>query len=175
MTFIVLDTNPVRSAKQLCWLDCESAAFEGARIIITAFQHHGGDEEEKFDFLPQSEDHPLVRWAIVSANNARWLLRYTQAAAIKWGSKERMKGYHELLTQLNNIAARIDSTIPIGEPMSLFGNFYIDGESDGEFTEETLESNRAFYERTRKHLSWSDKDPSLYGGYGEPFEGSEEE
>ena len=43
MTFIVLDANPVRSANRLCWLDCESAAFEGARIIVTAFQHHGGE------------------------------------------------------------------------------------------------------------------------------------
>ena len=173
MTFIVLDANPVRSANRLCWLDCESAAFEGARIIITAFQHHGSEAEEHF--LPQSKDHPLVRWAIVSANNARWLWRYTAAAAIKWGDERRMKGYDDLIHKLNDIASRIDSTIPIGEEMTLFGNFYIDGEHEGEFTQETLDSNRAYYERTRQHLSWADHDTKLYGRYGDAFEGGEEE
>ena len=173
MTFIVLDANPVASANRLCWLDCESAAYEGARIIITAFQHHGGEVSD--DLHPQSKDHPLVRWAIVSANNARWLLRYSQAAAIKWGKEKRMKGYDTIMKQLNNIAVKIDSTIPIGQEMTLFGNFYIDGEKEDMFTQESLDSNRAFYERTREHLSWADHSPNLYGGYGEAFEGSEEE
>lgn len=173
MTFIVLDANPVRAANRLCWLDCESAAFEGARIIVTAFQHHGGEVGE--DFLPQSKDHPLVRWAIVSADNARWLYRYTRAATIKWGKEHKMKQYGAMMEKLNDIACRIDTTLPAGQPLTLFGNFYIDGRNNGQITQQSIESNRAFYERTRQHLSWGEDDPALYGGYGERFEGGEEE
>jgi len=176
MTFIVLDANPVRSANRLCWLDCESAAFEGARIIVTAFQHHGGEVGE--DFLPQSKDHPLVRWAIVSADNARWLYRYTRAATIKWGKEHKMKQYGTMMKQLNDIACRIDTTLPAGQPLTLFGNFYITEQMDELWpttARNPIESNRAFYERTRQHLSWGDNDPSIYGGYGDAFEGGEEE
>ena len=162
MTFIVLDANPVQSANRLCWLDCESVAVEGARIIVTAFKHHGADLED-YNILPQSEDHPLVRFAIVSAENARWLLRYAQAATIKWGKEHRMKGYEDMMKQLNKVASRIDKTIPIGRQQTLFGNIYIDGEAEEIFTQESIESNRAFYERTREHLSWADDEPRLYG------------
>jgi len=173
MTFIVLDANPVRAANRLCWLDCESAAFEGARIIVSAFQHHGGEVSE--DLLPQSVEHPLVRWAIVSAENARWLFRYTQAATIKWGAEHKMKDYKAMMERLNKIASQIDTTLPVGQPLTLFGNFYIDGKNDTQMTHQSIESNRAFYERTRQHLSWGDDDPSIYGGYGDAFEGGEEE
>ena len=142
MTFIVLDANPVQSANRLCWLDCESVAVEGARIIVTAFKHHGGEVGE-LGYLAQSEEHPLVRWAIVSADNARWLYRYTRAATIKWGKEHKMQDYKPLMEKLSKVASRIDKHIPEGVQQTLFGNIYIDGEAEEIFTQESIESNRA--------------------------------
>ena len=162
MTFWVLDANPVQSANRLCWLDCESAAFEGARIVVSAFQHHGGDIET-IGAEPMN-NHPLVRWAIVSADNARWLYRYTRAATIKWGGDEKEKPaeYDSIMQVLNKVASRIDKILPHGQ-QTLFGNFYITEEMDEVWPEvsrnwiqhQSIESNRAYYERTRQHLQWA--------------------
>jgi hypothetical protein len=163
MSFFVLDANPVQSANRLCWLDCESVAFEGARIIVSAFKHHGSEIEEiGFESF---DNHPLVRFAVVSADNARWMMRYTRAATIKWGQGDKfeIKGYKEMMEKLNKVASLIDVTIPHGQ-MTLFGNFYVDGEFADILSQESIESNRAYYERTRKHLSWGDHEPTLYGG-----------
>tara|TARA_R100000908_G_C3753916_1_gene148260 strand:- start:2736 stop:3236 length:501 start_codon:yes stop_codon:yes gene_type:complete len=163
MSFFVLDANPVQSANRLCWLDCESAAFEGARIIVSAFKHHGGQIED-IDFEPL-DNHPLVRFAIISADNARWMMRYTRAATIKWGEGENfeIKGYKEIMEKMNKVASRIDGIIPHGQ-RTLFGNFYVDEKSAVILSQDSIESNRAYYERTRKHLSWGDHEPALYGG-----------
>ena len=160
MSFFVLDANPVQSANRLCWLDCESVAFEGARIIVSAFKHHGGEIED-IGFEPLDK-HPLVRFAVISADNARWMMRYTRAATIKWGEGET-KEYKKVMEKLNKVASRIDGVIPHGQ-MTLFGNFYVDEKSAVILSQESIESNRAYYERTRKHLSWGDHEPTLYGG-----------
>ena len=163
MSFFVLDANPVQSANRLCWLDCESVAFEGARIIVSAFKHHGGEIEDiGFEPLDKFPNHPLVRFAIVSADNARWMMRYTRAATIKWGKDDSSK-YKEVMEKLNKVASRIDSTIPHGQT-TLFGNFYVDEKSAVILSQESIDSNRAYYERTRQHLSWGDHEPTLYGG-----------
>jgi len=158
MTFFVLDENPVRSADLMCWLDCESAAFDGARIIVSAIKEQGGEIDD-LPFKPL-DNHPMVRWAVVSRENARWLYRNTRAAAIKWGKEAKMKGYPKLMGELNDIAGAIDSRLMQGEQRTLFGNFYVDGEPNIEaLNEETLDSNRAYYEQTREHLTWGDHDP----------------
>jgi len=155
MTFFVLDPNPVKSANQLCWLDCESAAHHGARIILTAF--HNEDEDSHI------KNHPLVKWAVVSKENARWLYRYTRTATIKWGKEHKMEDYKPMMEKLNDIASSIDEMLPQGQ-LTLFGNFYIDGEIEALFKQESIDANKSFYEETRKHLSWGDHDPKLYGG-----------
>jgi len=164
MTFFVLDENPVRSANKMCWLDCESAAFDGARIIVSVIKEQGG----RIDDLPFQplDGHPLVRWAVVSRENARWLYRNTRAAAIKWGKDAEMKGYPKLMEELNKIAGVIDSRCALESEMvgqtTLFGNFYVDGEalvplsvSDAS----VIRSNLTYYEQTREHLTWGDHDP----------------
>ena len=166
MTFFVLDENPVRSANKMCWLDCESAAFDGARIIVSVIKEQGGQIDD-LPFQPL-DGHPLVRWALVSRENARWLYRNTRAAAIKWGKDAEMKGYPKLMEQLNEIASVIDSRCALGNEMvgqtTLFGNFYVDGEalvplSVRKKDTDMIESNRAYYKRTREHLTWGDNDP----------------
>ena len=163
MSFFVLDENPVLSANAMCWLDCESAAFDGARIIVSAIKANGeGTDDLPFEAL---DGHPLVKWALVSNDNARWLYRNTRAAAIKWGEK-KPKGYEELMKMLNDVAAVIDTRLPEGQT-TLFGNFYVGAENAPYVvTDElpTIESNREFYERTRNHLMWGDDKPELYGG-----------
>lgn len=164
MTFFVLDANPVKSANRLCWLDCESAAYDGARILVSAFQHEGADVS---DMETEPMDHPLVRWAVVSSENARWLYRYTRAATIKWGRPDlrdpnTIAGYGKMMKRLNEVAGMIDKTMTHGQ-RTLFGNFYIDGEIDIVFKQETLDSNNAYYEKTREHLRWADHAPSNYG------------
>lgn len=173
MTFFVLDENPVRSANMMCWLDCESAAFDGARIIVSAIKEQGGD----IDDLPfQSIDgHPMVRWAVVSRENARWLYRNTRAAAIKWGKDAEMKDYPKLMKDLNEIAGVIDSRCALSNEMvgqsTLFGNFYIDGDALVPLSvsdSSVIKSNRAYYEQTRRYLTWGDVDPkNIYGERGE--------
>lgn len=169
MSFYVLDENPVRSANAMCWLDCESAAFDGARIIVSAIKMNGEDVED-IPFKPH-DGHPLVKWALVSKDNARWLYRNTRAATIKWGKEHKMKGYEELMKMLNKVASVIDTRLPEGQT-TLFGNFYVSSEdthindfSNPTKTDETptIESNRVYYERTRKHLMWGDHKPELYG------------
>jgi len=160
MTFIVLDANPVQSANRLCWLDCESAAFDGARIIVSAFKHHGGDITD-MGFEPK-EEHPLIRFALVSRENARWLMRYSRAATIKWGKEHKMENYKSLMMKMNIIASKIDVLIPQGQQQTLFGNFYIGENNQLDFTETSIESNRAYYEQTRKHLFWGDENPNKY-------------
>ena len=155
MTFFVLDENPVRSANTMCWLDCESASVDGARIIVSAIKHHGGNTDD-LPFEP-IDAHPLVKWAVLSADNTRWLYRFTRASSIKW----KGTGYEVLAEQLNAIAAAIDERIPTGQ-LTLFGNYFIDGDV---MDIATIESNLAYYEQTRKHLRWGDDDPTiLYGG-----------
>ena len=172
MTFWVLDANPVQSANRLCWLDCESAAFEGARIVVSAFKHHAGEIDEIG--AEPLDKHPLVRWAIVSADNARWLYRYTRAATIKWGGegKEKPDKYNELMQTLNKVASRIDKIIP-HKQLTLFGNFYL-GEPNPVAARvanySAVESNRAYYERTREHLMWADHEPTLYDKKGDDEE-----
>tara|TARA_R100001510_G_C7600826_1_gene167465 strand:+ start:336 stop:851 length:516 start_codon:yes stop_codon:yes gene_type:complete len=168
MTFWLLDKNPVQSANRLCWLDCESAAFDGARIIVSAFEEQGQDIEG-IGVEPMKK-HPLVRWAVVSADNARWLYRYTLAATIKWGKEHKMKDYQDMLKSLSEVACRIDKMLPHRQ-LTLFGNFYLDDKAvcfwpttARKLTIEDIESNRAYYERTREHLMWADHNPKLYGG-----------
>ena len=162
MSFYVLHENPVQSANKMCWLDCESAALDGARIIVSAIEKEGWDIDD-LPFEPL-HGHPLIRWVIVSKENARWLYRNTRAATIKWGKEHKMKGYTELMKKLNKIASVIDERIQ-GVPeaqTTLFGNFYLgDGLIDAMHS---VESNLAHYERTRRHLAWADDNPSLYGG-----------
>ena len=160
MSFFVLHENPVQSANMLCWLDCESAAFDGARIIVSAIKK-GGEQIDDLPFEPL-DNHPLVKWVVVSKENARWLYRNTRDASIKWGAEHKMAGYADLMERLNKIASVIDRRIEgIAETQTtLFGNIYIDEEVD---VLESVESNRAYYERTRKHLTWADHDPTLYG------------
>ena len=155
MSFYVLDENPVRSADKMCWLDCESAAFDGARIIVSAVKEHGFE----IDDLPfeGKDNHPLVKWAVVSRENARWLYRNTRAACIKWGKESEEEGYAELMAKLNEVAGIIDTRLPAGNQQTLFGNFYVDGETIPTFwSEDTIESTNAFYQQTKKHLMWID-------------------
>ena len=160
MTFFVLDANPVKSANRLCWLDCESATYEGARILISAFNHHGADTSD-IDFEPKDE-HPLVRFALVNADTARWLFRYTRAATIKWGKDHDMEDYARIMKELNKVAGLIDEALPRGQ-QTLFGNFYIDGKVETIFKQASIESNISYYEKTREHLRWADDEPSKYG------------
>ena len=164
MTFFVLDENPVRSADKMCWLDCESAAFDGARIIVSAIKEQGGQIDD-LPFQPL-DGHPLVRWAVVSRENARWLYRNTRVSAIKWGKDAEMKGYPKLMEDLNKIASVIDSRCALEDMMvgqtTLFGNFYVDGEALVPLSvsdESVIRSNLAYYEQTREHLTWGDHDP----------------
>ncbi len=170
MTFFVLDENPVRSANKMIWLDCESAAFDGARIIVSAIHKLGGETDDlPFDRL---DEHPLVRWAILSKENARWLFRNTRAATIKWGKEFKVEGYEEMMKKLNKVASVLDERFHDGQ-ITLFGNIYLDIEEDtlAHVTGlPTVESNLAYYERTRQHLSWADKDPTLYDSKGDEEE-----
>ena len=162
MTFFVLDANPVKSANRLCFLDAECAAYDGARIIVSAIEMNGGEVD---DLPPGDINHPLVRWAVVSAENARWLHRYATAAHIMTKDSMPLEEYRDAFTRLNHIASVIDERLPAGRQETLFGNFYIDGDVAEALTyEQTIQSNRVFYEETRKHLSWADFDPTLYGG-----------
>ena len=162
MTFFVLDANPVKSANLLYWLDAESAAFDGARIIVSAYEQHG-NEVDDLPFKPMK--HPLVRWAVVSAENARWLYRYTRAALIKVGEGEAMDSawMDKMHTDLNAIAASLDERLPRGQ-QNLFGNFYVDDRIDTILSQESIESNLVWYEATREHLRWADQVPHFYDG-----------
>ena len=170
MTFFVLDENPVRSANKMIWLDCESAAFDGARIIVSAIHKLGGETDDlPFERL---DGHPLVKWAIVSKENARWLYRNTRAAAIKWGKEFKVEGYEDMMKKLNKVASVLDERFQDGQT-TLFGNIYLDIEEDtlAHVTGlPTVESNLAYYERTRQHLSWADDDPTLYDSKGDEEE-----
>ena len=75
------------------------------------------------------------------------------------------------MKMLNKVASVIDTRLPQGQT-SLFGNFYVEAQealvsefSNPTKTDElpTIESNRVYYERTRKHLMWGDHKPTLYG------------
>lgn len=177
MTFFVLDENPVKSANKMIWLDCESAAFDGARIIVSAIHKLGGETDDlPFERL---DGHPLVKWAVVSKENARWLYRNTRAATIKWGKEFKVEGYEEMMKKLNKVASVLDERFQDGQT-TLFGNFYITEEMDevwpttamkvNSTIRNSIESNRAYYERTRQHLSWADDDPTLYDSKGDEEE-----
>ena len=170
MTFFVLDENPVRSANKMIWLDCESAAFDGARIIVSAIHKLGGETDDlPFERL---DGHPLVKWAIISKENARWLYRNTRAATIKWGKEFKVEGYEEMMKKLNKVASVLDERFQDGQT-TLFGNFYLDEPnpiSTRVIDSPSIESNLAYYERTRQHLSWADDDPTLYDSKGDDEE-----
>lgn len=166
MTFFVLDANPVKSANMLYFLDAESAAIDGARIIVSAIRERGHDVSN-LPFKPL-DGHPLVKWAVVSNDNARWLYRYTRAATIKVGesgtvSDKRLTKMHE---RLNEIAGIIDVKLPKGQ-QNLFGNLYVDEKLETITSQETIESNLVWYELMRAHLSWAENNPMLYGVGGE--------
>ena len=55
--------------------------------------------------------------------------------------------------------------------ITLFGNFYIDGDALVPLSvsdSSVIKSNRAYYEQTRKYLTWGDEDAkNIYGDRGE--------
>ena len=159
LSFFVLKDNPVQSANELCWLDCESATYDGARIIVSAIKR-SGYEVDDLPFKPL-DGHPLIRWCLMNKENARWLYRYTRASSIKWNGEE----YEKIAKDLNVIAGLIDTKItemfPNGQRM-LFG-LYQANEGDITWLEDG-DATWSYYDRTRRHLTWGDDDPTLYGG-----------
>ena len=167
LSFSVLKDNPIQSANELCWLDCESAALDGGRIIVSAVKQSGYDIDD-LPFKPL-DGHPLVRWCLMNKENARWLYRYTRASSIKWKNMSNQSSYdseyEQMAKDLSVVAGLIDTKIkelfPSGQ-QTLFG-LYQANEGDITWIEDG-DATWSYYDRTRRHLTWGDEDPTLYGG-----------